>query len=368
RNAGFSKTSPHRLYLPVIVDPDSHYEAFNVEAQQNNPHSMLRWMKRLITLRKRYKAFGRGTLEFLYPDNNRVLAFIRRYENEVILVIANLSRFVQCAGLDLSAFKGSSPIELFGRAQFPPISESQYFMTLGPHSFYWFLLTPVGTSADRPGARAPLQLTVEADWRSVFSGRARLSLEERLAGYLQTQRWFGGKARQVKSVSFREIVPVSFDSTDASITQVQVEYTEEDAEIYTLPLAFAWGERADHMCESSPNTILARLTVRQKAGEQTGCLYDAVYDKGFCKSLVEMIARRRQLRGTIGDFVAAPTRAMRNGGLGAVTNLEVASMRAEQSNSSIVFGDQLILKLFRKTEAGINPDLEIGSFLTERVR
>src|SRR3954471_20666631 len=148
RNAGFSKASPHRLYLPIVVDPDSHYEAFNVEAQQNNPHSMLWWMKRLVAMRKRYKAFGRGTLEFLYPENHRVLAFIRRYQDEVILVIANLSRFVQYAGLDLSAFKAAAPIELFGRAQFPPVGDSPYFMTLGPHSFYWFLLTPVGATSD----------------------------------------------------------------------------------------------------------------------------------------------------------------------------------------------------------------------------
>src|SRR6266446_1705930 len=148
RNAGFSKASPHRLFLPIVIDPDSHYEAFNVEAQQNNPHSMLWWMKRLIAMRKRYKAFGRGTLEFLYPDNHHVLAFIRRYQSEVVLVIANLSRFVQYASLDLSAFKGTAPIELFGRTQFPVIGEGPYPLTLGPHSFYWFALTPVGVTYD----------------------------------------------------------------------------------------------------------------------------------------------------------------------------------------------------------------------------
>src|SRR4030095_12615506 len=121
RNAGFSKASPHRLYLPIIIDPASPYEAFNVEAQQNNQYSMLWWMKRLIAMRKRYKAFGRGTLEFLYPDNHRVLAFIRRYQDEVILVIANLSRFVQYARLDLAPFRGTSPVALFGRAQFEAI-------------------------------------------------------------------------------------------------------------------------------------------------------------------------------------------------------------------------------------------------------
>ncbi len=375
RNAGFSKASPHRLYLPIIIDPDSHYEAFNVEAQQNNQYSMLWWMKRLIAMRKRYKAFGRGTLEFLLPDNHRVLAFIRRYQDEVILVIANLSRFVQYANLDLTAFKGTAPIEVFGRAQFPTIGDSPYMLTLGPHSFYWFLLTPVGTGAPRSASaaarslkeRPPLQLTVQDDWQNVFSGRARTTLEDSLMSYVQTQRWFGGKARQIKSATFREIVPMAFDSTDASITQVQIEYTQEDPEIYVLPLAFASGEKADHICESQPNTVLAKLTVREKDTEKTGCLYDAVFDKTFCRSLVEMIARRRHLRGSGGDVVAAPTRLMRNGGLATITNLEVASMRAQQSNSSIVFGDQLILKLFRRTEVGINPDLELGYFLTERV-
>jgi maltose alpha-D-glucosyltransferase / alpha-amylase len=368
RNAGFSKASPHRLYLPVIIDPDSHFEAFNVEAQQNSQYSMLWWTKRLIAMRKRYKAFGRGTLEFLFPDNHRVLAFIRRYQDEVILVIANLSRFVQYAALDLSAFKGTAPVELFGHAQFPTISESPYVLTLGPHSFYWFLLTPVGAVYDRGGGRKPpLQITVQDDWQNVFAGKARTALEDQLIPYLQSQRWFGGKARQIKSARFREIVPVSFDSTDATMTQVQIEYTQEDPEIYVLPLSFASGEKADQIAASSPNTVLAKVAVREKETEKTGCLYDAVLDKTFCKSLVEMIARRRHLRGASGEFVASPTRVMRNGGLGTIGNLEVASMRAEQSNSSIVFGDQLIFKLFRRTEVGVNPDLEIGSFLTERV-
>jgi len=368
RNAGFSKASPHRLYLPIIIDPDAHYEAFNVETQQNNQYSMLWWIKRLIAMRKRYKAFGRGSLEFLYPDNHRVLAFIRRYQDEVILVIANLSRFVQYAGLDLASFKGTSPVELFGRAQFPPIGDSPYFLTLSPHSFYWFLLTPVETAHDRLGGQkmAP-QVTVQGDWRNVFSGKARTTIEERLISYVQTQRWFGGKARQVKSTTFQEIVPVPFNGTQAAITQVQVEYTQEDPETYIVPLAFAIGDRGDHICESSPNSVLAKVIVRNKDGDKSGCLYDAIFDQQFCKSLVDMIARRRHLRGATGEFVATATRAMKNGTSASATNLDVVSMRGEQSNTSIVFGDQWILKLFRKTEVGTNPDLELGYFLTERV-
>ena len=367
RNAGFSKASPHRLYLPIIIDPDAHYEAFNVEAQQNNQYSMLWWTKRLIAMRKRYKAFGRGTLEFLYPDNHRVLAFIRRYQDEVILVIANLSRFVQYAGLDLAAFKGTAPVELFGRAQFPPIGDSPYVLTLGAHSFYWFLLTPSGKSSERGGVRAPVQVAVQEHWANALTGRAGVSLEDRLIGYLQSQRWFGGKGRQIKSATFIDTTPIPGDSIEALITQVRVEYTEEDPEIYILPLAFADGERANQICDTSPNAVLARVTVVTRTGEKSGCLYDAVLDKDFCKALLQMIPRRRRLRGNSGEFVATPTRAIRSAPLSTITNLEASSMRAEQSNSSIVYGDKLILKMFRRTEPGTNPDIEIGTFLTERV-
>src|SRR5262249_50608409 len=158
-----------------------------------------------------------------------------------ILVIANLSRFVQYVGLDLAAFKGTAPVELFGRAQFPQITETPYFLTLGPHSFYWFLLTPVGAVREaqarqppaviegRAGAhRAPLQLMVPREWTNVFSGRARARLEQQLTPYMQTQRWFRGKARQIKSASFLDIIPFSFDSTDVSITQVLIEYDEDE--------------------------------------------------------------------------------------------------------------------------------------------
>src|SRR5205807_7167541 len=126
RNAGFSRANPQRLYLPVIIDPAYHYEAINVEAQQNNPHSLLWWMKRLIALRRRHRAFGRGSLEFLYPENHKVLAFLRCYQDECLLVVANLSRFPQAAELDLSAFPGTAPVEMLGRTPFPAINDKPY--------------------------------------------------------------------------------------------------------------------------------------------------------------------------------------------------------------------------------------------------
>src|SRR5689334_13192105 len=175
RNGGFSRANPQRLYLPVTIDPEYHYEAINVEAQQNNPNSLLWWTKRLIEQRTQHKAFGRGTLEFLQPANRKVLAFHRRYEDENILVVANLSRFPQHAGLDLSRFKGMKPVEMFGRAEFPVIGDGSYGITLGAHNFYWFALEsrPAVTESISIGSgpeQAPVILVDSL--LTVYEGRA----------------------------------------------------------------------------------------------------------------------------------------------------------------------------------------------------
>src|ERR687891_1195001 len=179
RNAGFSRANPQRLYLPIIIDPEYHYEAVNVEAQQGNPHSLLWWMKRLIALRKRFKAFGRGTLEFLHPDNHKVLAFVRRYQDECVLMLANLSRFVQGVELDLTPYKGLVPVELFGRTEFPVIADAPYFMTMGPHAFYWFALEPQrlpAISLPPQEVRLPM-LQITGALESLFSGESKVALE-----------------------------------------------------------------------------------------------------------------------------------------------------------------------------------------------
>src|SRR6185436_10115205 len=187
RNAGFSRANPQQLYLPTIIDPQYHYEQVNVEAQQASPHSLLWWMKRLIAMRRRYKAFGRGTMEFLLPDNRKVLAFVRRFEEETILVVANLSRLVQVFELDLSAFRGMVPVELSGGTRFPEIGDRPYFLNLGPFAFYWFSLerqtveTPAADDVPTLGAR-----TLE----EVFAGRQREAVSRALLAYVRSRRWF----------------------------------------------------------------------------------------------------------------------------------------------------------------------------------
>jgi maltose alpha-D-glucosyltransferase/alpha-amylase len=142
RNAGFSRADSARLYAPVINDVVYGYQSVNVEAELRTPSSLLNWMKRLIRLRKRYKVFGRGNINFLHPQNEKVLAYTRNYEQEHVLIVNNLSRFPQPAEFDLRHYEGWTPVEMFGETRFPRIGELPYFLTLGPHSFYWFRLEP----------------------------------------------------------------------------------------------------------------------------------------------------------------------------------------------------------------------------------
>ena len=371
RNAGFSRANPQMLYLPVNLDPEYHYETVNVEAQHNNPHSLLWWMKRLIALRKRYQAFGRGTLEFLYPENRKVLAFIRRYEGECIFVVANLSRFVQYVELDMSAFKGMVPVELFARTEFPAIGELPYFVTLGPHSFYWFSLERQGAEAElSPAAELltgrPQVLLVATAPEQVLEGHARDQFEALLPDYLRSKRWFGGKSRAIQGVEIIENIPmaVARGQPDAHMLLLKVRYVEGEPDVYVLSIAFARGERAERVLNDLPNSVLARIQIR--AGPETAVAYEGVADKAYLGALLQAIARRRRFKGQSGELVAAPVDGFRQmygpGGGG----LEASVLKADQSNTSVVYGDRLILKLFRRPDPGVNPDLEIGRFLTGR--
>jgi maltose alpha-D-glucosyltransferase/alpha-amylase len=141
-NAGFSEGDQQALYFPLIVDAPYSYQAVNVMAQERTQTSLLRWMRRLIKVRRQYRAFGRGSFEMLLPENRHVIVYLRRYEDETILCVNNLSRFVQPVEINLQRWSGMVPVELFGNISFPPIGEQPYFMSLGPHTFYWFRLVP----------------------------------------------------------------------------------------------------------------------------------------------------------------------------------------------------------------------------------
>jgi len=367
RNAGFSQANPQRLYLPVIIDPEYHYETVNVENQLSNANSFLWWTTRLIALRKHYKAFGKGTIEFLDSKNPKIIAFIRRYQDEIILVVANFSRFVQYLELDLSTYNEMIPFELFGQTEFPVIHGKSYLLTLGPHAFYWFGLNPKPlketTGIDKP-EQLPL-VEVKDSWKTILKDPVKQIVEKHLIDYIKVRRWYRSKTKEIKEIKILESIPCNNSVFESYFCFLQVRFTHANSEMYWLPFAFASGAEAEKLRQESPQAIIANLKVFKKTEGLEGALYDALYSKEFCKKLLETISKRKHLKGLLGKIMAKPFSSFRLHSFSEPPQ-ESAVLEADQSNTSIVFGSSLFLKVFRYIEEGVNPELEIMDFLTEK--
>jgi len=370
RNAGFSRANPQKLYLPPIIDPEYHYESANVENQQNNPDSLLWWMKRSIALRKRFKAFGRGSLEFLQPNNRKVLAFLRRYQDETIVVVANLSHSAQQAQLDLSEFRGRVPVELFGRTEFTPITDGTYQFMLGSHAFYWLsleseLTRPLRLRTLPPEEIRTLPVLSETE-QKLFKKDNWFVMEAVLLDYIRGRRWFRGRARQSWGAEIQDVVLVPYGETAAYVVLIEIEYTQGAPETYVLPLTTCPAEQKEQLERDYPQALVAHLKTGDKDSAHQRLLFDALVDKAFCRYLLQAIARRRVFKGQAGDIAATSTRSLRLPPASAEASLEPEPVKTEQSNTSVAYGEGLILKLFRQIEEGVNPDVEMSLFLTEK--
>ena len=380
RNAGFSRANPQRLFLPVIIDAPYHYASRNVEVEQGRPHSMLWWMRRIIGLRKQQAAFGRGSIEFLTSSNPKVLAYLRQHEDETLLVVANLSRYVQCAELDLARFRGQTPVELFGQTRFPPIGELPYFLTLGPYAFYWFRLEWGTDDSEPPSTDLPI-CDLSGRWDALFEGHALRRLEAAVPAYLKRYRWFAGKGRPMQRVELLDVltirdVPEITSETKRAIRHpadglpatrillVRVEYVEGEPETYVLPVVFAQGSQEANILGDRPGAGILALT--RSDGVDPATLCDTVYENEFWVLLFDAIARGRRIPGRCGSVEPFHTNVLSR--LGKDISFEASVHGGEQSNTSAVLGGRLILKMFRRLSEGENPDLEIGRFLTEQTR
>jgi len=362
RNAGFSRANPQRLYLPVNIDPEYHYETINVEAQQNNSHSLLWFAKRLIQQRKQFKAFGRGTLDLLYPGNRKVLAFIRQHEDETLLVVANLSRFAQCVELDIAQHQGMVPVEVFGRAKFPAITENPYLLSLGPHAYYWFHLQPREVLQDSFSATAAPQEAPVLQVSSVedaFSEEALLQLQAVIPRMLRTRPWFLSKRRDITGLSLHKVL--TFPDTSAHLLFLTVTFGEGDPEIYLIPASVAVGEKAEALMHNPRGAVVTRLV--GLPGDTKAVLYPATLDREFSDSLLRAIVRRRRIRGESGELVGSHTREFRSAWSAVKSNLEPSSQQTDDCFTVITFGSDFMLKLYRKLEDGINPGREVPEFL-----
>jgi maltose alpha-D-glucosyltransferase/alpha-amylase len=360
RNAGFSDTNPQQLYLPVILDPQYHYESVNVETQRGNTSSLFWYMKRLINMRKKYKAFSRGTMNFIQVDNPKILAFTRSYDDQTLLIIVNLSKYSQPAEINLEEFKGYVPMEAFSKNRFPVIKEdTPYFFTLGPHSFQWFELQKLSSEATE-NALPSMKLDQWEDLLSPYS--SDILLNTILPAYFSKSKWFIGQGRAIYSISITKQVTVPLTEYSAHILLLEVLFESGLPENYFLPITFARDKRARQLTESSPQSIIANLTV----GQEEGVLCDALFTSEVQSAILNQFGS--------GNNVSDQERQIRFIGNSALRNYieEHAEIRPrihqdEPTYTSITYDNRYILKVYRKVDKGINPDVEITHYLTKEI-
>jgi maltose alpha-D-glucosyltransferase/alpha-amylase len=358
RNGGFSRCDPARLYLPMIMDPVYGYEAVNVEAQSRSLASLLSWTKRLISVRKSSKVFGRGSLSFIRPANRSVLVYVRQYESEVVLCVANLSRSAQAAEIDLAPWRGRVPFELLGRTNFPPIGDNPYLVTLGPYGFFWLLLREPDASVEVPRTWAEFETLVVTDgWRSLLDGRSKSVLErDVLPAFLASRRWYAERGSW-PTTHILGALPLGAADAELGMVLLEAKGRRETAN-YLLPLTIKW-TRFDPEQEN-PNALAA---VRR--GPREGSLLDAMADARFATLLLENLRVARSIEADHRRLEFSPTGRFPDERTLAVQ--DVHAVDTEQSNTTVLVGADYVIKLFRRLEPGLNPEIEVGRFLTETV-
>ena len=370
RNGGFSRTDPAQMVLPPIMDPIYGFQAINVESQSRNPHSLLNWTRRMLAVRKRHRAFGRGTQRFLYPGNRKVLAFLREWHSEdgapeTLLCVSNLSRAAQAVELDLSSFAGRVPVDIVGGAVFPPVGQLSYMLTLPPYGFYWFMLAEdaqLPTWHVAPSEPLPelttLVIRAGAGLEDVLRAESRQVIErEALPTYLPKRRWFASKGERMGTVHLA--YAVMLPGSDGRVLFAEVEATVGDRkENYVLPLGLAWEE------ETSGAVVQQLALTRLRKGPRVGFLTDAFAIDALTRGMIAGLQESRVIPFDDGELQFRPTSLMQ--GVDLPADAEIRRLAAEQSNSSWIVGDTLVLKLVRRVLAGIHPEGEMTRVLTER--
>ena len=359
RNGGFSRCDPARLYLPVIMDPVYGHQSVNVEAQQRSPSSFLNWMKRLIGVRRSNNAFSRGTLSFVRPNNRTVLAYVREYENDIIVCVANLSRSAQAAEIDLSPWKGRVPTEMLGRTAFPRIGELPYLVTLPPYGFFWFLLgDPSEPEPEiRYAPRETITLVWANDWGSPLAMRERSAFErDVLPNFLLERRWFADKARGLPTAKLETVVRLERSELIATLTVIAVPGEKNATSRYLLPLMVKW-TRFDRA--AAPVDALAAV----RRGRQEGTLIDAGSDPEFITLLLRAMHAGDTIESGEHRLEARPTDAFS----AALPEPEkISALDREQSNTTAIVDTSCVVKIFRKVNEGIHPEIEVGRFLIDQ--
>ncbi|MGO4331172.1 putative maltokinase [Cupriavidus sp. 2TAF22] len=366
RNGGFSHADPERLVLPPLQGPLYGYEAVNVEAQARDPHSLLNWMRRMLALRRQHRAFGRGTLRFLFPGNRKILAYLREFEGEHILCVANLARAPQAVELDLSAFAGRVPVEMLGATPFPAIGQLTYLLTLPPYGFYWFVLSneaqPPSWHVDAP-EQMPDQITLvmqNAAQAELTEASRRTLANEVLPHYIGRRRWYGAKGERIRSVGIAYAIPFARGTAGEETFLCEMELAlEGHTACYQLPVGLLWDR--DGAGEGASQLAHSLSMARVRKGSRVGLVTDAFAVECFAREVVRTLRAGRELSSPRGPirFRGEPALA----GL-PLESEEVQWMSAEQSNSSLSYNNTAVLKLVRRLAGGIHPEAEVTRHLS----
>jgi len=291
RNAGFSEANPHQLYLPVISDPQYHFETVNVESQQANPTSLWWWMRDIIATRRRHSVFGRGSMTFIDTDNPRVLAFVRSAGDEHILVVANVARHAQQVRLDLGAFAGAEPVELFGGTVFERVGADPYLLSLGAYAFMWFVLgrSPTATRTEPPS----IVLAGRSQHLDFTDRDLSDALEDALRIWLPRQRWFR-QGSPVRDVDIRRMIPLAGKrgGDSGAIAIVAVTFTNAETAAYVVPLAY--GSRA------VPVDLPADRVIATRTASQV--FFDGMASAAVAGALVRLAWERPQADDSLGGW------------------------------------------------------------------
>jgi maltose alpha-D-glucosyltransferase/alpha-amylase len=360
RNGGFSRADPARLYAPTIMDPVYGYESVNVEAQSRSLSSLLSAAKRLISVRKSTLAFGRGTMTFIRPANRSVLAYIRQYDDEVILCVANLSRSAQATELDLSAWKDRVPLEMLGRTRFPPIGELPYMITLAPYGFYWFQLRERDKSEHVEPTVVPefetLVVPLGATWMSLARTRGVFERDV-LPGFLARSRWYPERsAREIHPVLTSAIPFAEIGDNRPWLAFFEATTERGTTTRYVLPMQIEW-VRFDRE-RYNPRAFAA---VRQGARE--GTLLDVATESIFIALLLRNLREALTVEENDLRLEFRPTAKFSDRPI--VSPVHIRAVETEQSNSTALVDNDYVVKIYRKLVTGINPEIEVGRFLTE---
>ncbi|APR76964.1 Trehalose synthase [Minicystis rosea] len=363
KNAGFSRANPQRLVLPIIIDPEYHFEAINVEAQQQTPSSLAWWMKRLIALRKRFRAFGRGSIELLAPENPRIFAFVRRYDSETVLMVANLSRLVQFVDLDLAAFQGLVPIELFGRSELPAIGTARYPLTLAGHGFYLLSLERPVVAHDLAHRWSPPLLEVMGSWESALAPEHDGVLARVLSAFAAAHTWYGGRGRRVEGARIVDAVPVGEPVLGFAVI-VEVAYEGGEKDRYVVPITHATGARAAEIQARAPGAVVARLRSPSAKEGEDEILFEATAEPLLSRAMLEATLSRGRFRGRAGALLATMGHEL------AERIREPASLSEERApetgRTTVAFGERFFLHAPRRLDDGPSPGLEMSRALTAR--